>query len=292
MTEGKSGAEKLIASDVEGAESSAEAATTPVVALRHAAVRLGERTIWRDATLSVEPGEFVAVLGPNGAGKSTLLRLLLGLIRPSEGTVRLFGQTPRRGAADIGYVPQRRTLDPDLPVRGRDLVQLGVDGTRWGFALPGKARRHQEALVEEALAAVEATAYADRPFGEMSGGEQQRLLLAQALVGQPRLLLLDEPLANLDLRNQVAISQLVARVSQSRQITVLLVIHDVNPLLSLVDRVLYVARGQVAIGAPSEIITTERLTQLYQAPVEVVRDRLGRVFVVGLDNETAHPHGA
>lgn len=263
----------------------------PVVSLRHAAVRQGDRTIWSDATLDIEPGEFVAILGPNGAGKSTFLRMLLGLLRPSAGEVRLFGQVPRRGDPAIGYVPQRRTLDPDLPVRGRDLVELGLDGTHWGFPLPGKARQAARARVDEALAAVQATAYADRPIGQLSGGEQQRLLLAQALVGQPRLLLLDEPLTSLDVRNQVAISQLVARVARARGITVLLVTHDVNPLLPVVDRVMYVARGQVCIGTPDEVITTERLSHLYQAPVEVVRDRLGRVFVVGLEDEAAHPHG-
>lgn len=263
----------------------------PVVTLRDAAVRLGERTIWSDATLDIRAGEFVAILGPNGAGKSTLLRVLLGLLRPAAGSVRVFGRAPRRGDPTIGYVPQRRTLDPDLPVRGRDLVQLGLDGTHWGFPLPGKKRQEAHARVEAALTSVEATTYADRPIGQLSGGEQQRLLLAQALVGEPRLLVLDEPLTSLDVRNQVAISRLVARVARARGITVLLVTHDVNPLLSVVDRVLYVARGQVCIGTPDEIITTERLSHLYQAPVEVVRDRLGRVFVVGLEDEAAHPHG-
>lgn len=283
------------ASDAEEADERARKAadtSAPIITLEHAAVRLGERTIWSGANLSITPGEFVAILGPNGAGKSTFLRLLLGLLRPSEGTVRLFGHLPRRGDPTIGYVPQRRTLDPDLPVRGRDLVRLGLDGTRWGFPLPGRARREEAERVEWALAQVEATAYADRPIGQLSGGEQQRLLLAQALVGRPRLLLLDEPLTSLDIRNQRAISRLVARVAEASGITVLLVTHDVNPLLSVVDRVLYVARGQVAIGKPRAIITTERLSRLYQAPVEVVHDRQGRIFVVGLEDETAHPHGA
>ncbi|MFI5273590.1 MAG: metal ABC transporter ATP-binding protein [Ktedonobacterales bacterium] len=263
-----------------------------VVQLAQATVRLDGRTIWQDATASVRAGEFVTVLGPNGAGKSTLLRLLLGLIRPSAGEVDVLGEPPRRGNPAIGYVPQRRTLESDLAVSGRDLVALGLDGHRWGFGLPGPARREQRALVQEALAAVGATDYADRPIGRLSGGEQQRLLLAQALTGKPRLLLLDEPLASLDLRNQVAVAQLVARLARAESITVLLVAHDVNPLLPVLDRVLYVARGRVAIGTPAEIITTERLSALYDAPVEVVRDSRGRMFVVGLDGETAHPHGS
>lgn len=263
----------------------------PIVALQEAAVQLGSRTIWSQATLGVTPGEFIAILGPNGAGKSTLLRMLLGLLRPSAGQVQVLGSAPRRGHPAIGYVPQRRTLDPDLPARGRDLVMMGLDGRRWGFALPGPERRRQQALVEKALASVEATSYADRPIGQLSGGEQQRLLLAQALVGQPRLLLLDEPLASLDLRNQVAIAHLVALVAREQGITVLLVTHDMNPVLPLVDRVIYVAQGQVVIGPPDQIITTESLTRLYAAPIEVVKDSRGRVFVVGLEQEAAYPIG-
>jgi zinc/manganese transport system ATP-binding protein len=266
-----------------------EGMQTSIVSAREVAVQLGRRTIWRGARFSVQAGEFVAILGPNGAGKSTLLRLLLGLLAPSQGSIQVFGRAPRRGNPAIGYVPQRRTLDPDLAVRGRDLVALGLDGHRWGFPLPTPARRKQHRLVQEALDLVEAGAYADRPIGQLSGGEQQRLLLAQALVGQPRLLLLDEPLASLDLRNQQAIARLVGRLARARGITVLFVAHDLNPLLPVVDRVLYVAQGRVAIGTPDEIITSEFLTRLYQSPVEVVRDSRGRVFVVGLESEEPHP---
>lgn len=259
-----------------------------IVAFQDVAVRLGARTIWQQATFSLTEGEFVAILGPNGAGKSTLLRLLLGLLQPSEGSVRVLGRTPQRGSSAIGYVPQRRLLDPDLPVRGRDLVMLGLDGLRWGFALPGAARKQQHARVNEALAAVEATAYADRPIGHLSGGEQQRLFLAQALVGRPRLLLLDEPLASLDLRSQVGIAHLVARIAREWGITVLLVTHDINPVLPVIDRVLYVARGQIAIGKTDEVITTAKLSSLYGASVEVVHDSRGRIFVVGLEEVEEH----
>lgn len=259
-----------------------------IVTLKEVAMRFGRRTIWRQAAFTIAPGEFIAIVGPNGAGKSTLLHLLLGFVQPGEGSVRVLGQAPGRGNREIGYVPQRRTLDADLPIRGRDLVMLGLDGPRWGFSLPGPARRRQHALVAEAIASVEATAYADRPIGQLSGGELQRLLLAQALVAQPRLLFLDEPLASLDLRSQVGIVQLTARLARERGLTVLLVTHDINPLLPIVDRVLYIARGQVAIGKPDEIITSERLSHLYEAPVEVVRDSLGRVFVVGLEDAEAH----
>lgn len=259
-----------------------------IVTFRDVAVQLGDRTIWRQATFEIAVGEFVAILGPNGAGKSTLLRLLLGLVRPSAGSISVLGRAPRRGNPAIGYVPQRRLLDPDLPVRGRDLVMLGLNGLRWGFSLPGPSRRLQHERVAQALEAVEATAYADRPIGELSGGEQQRLFLAQALVGQPRLLLLDEPLASLDLRSQGSIARLVARLAREQGFTVLLVTHEVNPVLPVVDRVLYVAHGHVAIGRCDEIITTEKLSSLYEAPVEVVRDSLGRVFVVGLEEMEGH----
>ena len=275
-----------------GTEMAAASESTPqsVVALHDVSIRLGQRTIWHDVTLDIASGEFVAILGPNGAGKSTLLRVLLGLLQPSTGSVQVLGRAPRRGRPDIGYVPQRRTLESDLTVRGRDFVALGVDGHQWGFALPGRAQCQQRERVQQAIESVEATTYADRAIGTLSGGEQQRLLLAQALVGTPRLLVLDEPLASLDLYNQQAIAHLVSRVARAQGMTVLLVAHDVNPLLPVVDRVLYIARGQVTLGTPAEIVTTETLSRLYDTPVEVLHDSQGRVFVVGLDDEANHPH--
>jgi zinc/manganese transport system ATP-binding protein len=187
-------------------------------------------------------------------------------------------------------VPQRRSLDPDLNVRARDLVALGVDGSRWGLPLPGGASRRKAALVDAALEAVGASAYAERPVGRLSGGEQQRLLLAHALVTQPRILLLDEPLASLDIRSQGVISALIARVARERGITVVLVAHDVNPLVPFVDHVVYVARGRVVSGRPEEVITGETLSALYDYPVEVIRDSRGRIVVVGLDDCDSH-HG-
>jgi zinc/manganese transport system ATP-binding protein len=255
--------------------------TEQTVLLQGAAVEFEGHTIWRDTFLSIDQGEFIAVLGPNGSGKTTLLRVLLGLLRLSEGQVYVWGKPPHRGNRAIGYVPQRRTLDPDLPIRGRDLVMLGMEGLRWGFALPGPSLRKRKAIVEQALGSVEATDYADRPIGQISGGEQQRLLLAQALVGRPRLLLLDEPLANLDMRNQEAITQLVAGFSRTDHITVLLVSHDINPVLPVMDRVIYLAKGHMIVGTPDEVITSETLTRLYDAPIQVVRDSQGRYLCSG-----------
>ena len=263
---------------------------SPAARLHDAGVAYGPRFIWRHADLEVARGEFVVVLGPNGAGKTTLLRLLLGLHPLTEGGVEVLGGPPRRSRHAVGYVPQRRTLDPDLNVRARDLVALGVDGSRWGVPVPGESPRRKRALVDAALEAVGATAYADRPVGRLSGGEQQRLLLAHALVAEPRILLLDEPLASLDIRSQGVISSLVATVARERGITVVLVAHDVNPLVPFVDRVVYVARGSMVSGRTEEVITSETLSALYDYPVEVLRDSRGRIVVVGLDDRDSH-HG-
>jgi len=229
--------------------------------------------------MTVNQGEFIVVLGPNGAGKSTLLKLLLGLLKPGAGVVHVLGNSPRRGNQAIGYAPQHRVLEADLALRARDVVGFGLDGHRWGTGLPSSKRR---AIIDKALQEVDASAFADAPVGQLSGGEQQRLLLAQALLTNPRLLLLDEPLANLDLAHQQEMVALIAQVCRARNVTVMLVAHDINPLLPVVDRVIYMANGHSAIGTPDEVITSSTLTQLYGSPVEVVQ-ALDRVFVVGAE---------
>ena len=265
------------------------ALTSPVIELDDVTARVQRRVVWSGASFSVEPGSFTAVVGPNGAGKTTLLKLLLGLTQPAAGIVRVLGEAPRRGHRRIGYVPQRRALDPDTPVRGCDLVALGIDGHRWGFRLP-RARHVHDAALAAAIDAVEAEPFADRPIWRLSGGEQQRLLLAQALAGDPQILLLDEPLASLDVRNQVAMAHLVDRVVRERGVATLMVTHDVNPILGVIDQVVYIAQGRVVAGTPSEVVTTATLSAVYGAQVEVLRDSHGHVFVVGLDQEAAHPH--
>ena len=227
-------------------------------------------------------------MGPNGSGKTTLIRMILGLLPPAGGRLEVFGRMPRRGDPTIGYIPQRPGFDPELSIRGRDFVGLGVDGWQWGVRLVGRAEAM--AAADASIDSVGAREYANQPLGRLSGGEQQRLLLAQALVGSPRLLLMDEPLSHLDIRNQRTIVQLIREVARRRGLTVLLIGHDVNPLLPHVDHVLYVAAGKIAMGTPDEIITTERLSEIYSAPVEVIQDSHGRVFVVGLEEETSHPH--
>jgi zinc/manganese transport system ATP-binding protein len=260
----------------------------PVIVARDLAAGYGGRAVWSQANFSIEHGSFTAILGPNGGGKSTLIRMILGLLSPSLGQLDVLGEKPRRGNPLIGYIPQRSTFDPELSIRGSDFVSLGVDGHRWGVRLPGAAAAREAAA---AIGSVDADTYADRPIGQLSGGEQQRLLLAQALVGNPRLLLMDEPLSQLDVRNQSLIVQLIGDLKRARELTVLLIAHDVNPLLPHIDHVLYVAHGKVAMGRPEEIITSEALTEIYSTPVEVLKDSRGRVFVVGLEEEVSHPHG-
>jgi zinc/manganese transport system ATP-binding protein len=253
--------------------------TLPVVELEQARIRLGGRIILDDVTLTIYEGEFIAILGPNGAGKSTLLKTLLGLIKADAGSVRILGRAPHRGNKDIGYAPQHRTLEADLALRARDVVGFGLDGNHWGIGLPSRKRT---ALIDKVLLEVNALELANAPVGQLSGGEQQRLLIAQALLTNPRLLLLDEPLANLDISREGEIVSLIAKVCHERNVAVMLVTHDINPLLPTVDRVLYMANGHSAIGRADEVVTSQTLSQLYGSPVEVVQ-ALDRLFVVGAE---------
>jgi len=245
--------------------------------LDSASLRYGHRSLWEDLDLRVRAGEFVAVLGPNGVGKTSLLRVLLGLAQLSSGRVSVLGRPPRRGSPLVGYVPQQRAVDPGLPLRGRDLVHLGLDGHRWGLVRP--ARGHA-ALVGAAIEEVDAADYADAPVGLLSGGEQQRLRVAQALVSDPALLLCDEPLLSLDLSYQRVVVDLLDGRRRRHGTTVLFVTHEINPILPVVDRVLYLAPGSWAVGAPDEVLTSETLSRLYGTSVDVLRVR-GRVIVVG-----------
>jgi zinc/manganese transport system ATP-binding protein len=250
---------------------------TDLLRLDGIGVRLGGRQVLGDVTFTIRKGEFTGLIGPNGAGKTTLLRVILGLQEPSDGRVLIEGE-PRRTSdkSSIGYVPQKLVIDPDMPLRARDVVSLGLDGYRLGFAFPSRQRRE---LVDKALRDVGAEQYADARVGELSGGEQQRVLIAHALISRPRLLLLDEPLANLDLRSEQEIVGLLGRLAREHQIAVLLSAHDMNPLLGVMDRIVYVANGRVATGSTDEVVTSEGLTRLYGHHVDVVRLN-NRVLVV------------
>ena len=257
------------------------------------AVERGGRTIFRGVEVSVAPGQFVAVLGPNGVGKSTLIAAILGRLPAAAGTVTVLGRPAGEDNSRVGYLPQRRSFDPGLRVRGIDLVRLGLDGDRWGIPLPGlgargSRRRADRARVDEVIDLVGATAYAGRPIGQVSGGEQQRLLIAQALVRRPALLLLDEPLDSLDLPNQASVAALIGEVCRDEGVTVMLVAHDVNPILPYVDRVVYLAHGGAVAGSPAEVITGDILSRLYDTPIEVLRTSDGRLVVVGQPEAPAH----
>lgn len=253
-----------------------------------AALRRGDRELWSGLDLDVAPGEFIAVLGPSGSGKTTLLRAILGLERLSSGSIRALGSEVRRaGNRRIGYVPQQRPLPPETSLRGRDLVGLGVDGHRFGLPFP---RRGDRERVRELVRAVGAEGFADRPVGELSGGEQQRVRVGQALADDPGLLLCDEPLTSLDLANQQAVVRLIDHHRERSGAAVVFVTHDINPVLAHVDRILYIAHGRFMLGAPDEVLNSAVLSDLYDAPVYVLRAG-GRLVVVGApDADDAHHH--
>ncbi|MGW0394796.1 metal ABC transporter ATP-binding protein [Streptomyces sp. NPDC003042] len=248
-----------------------------MISLRGATLAYGDRVLWRDLDLDVRPGEFLAVLGPNGSGKTSLLRVLLGRQLLTAGTVAVLGGPAHRGSSHIGYVPQHKSLPAHTMLRARDLVRLGMEGHRWGVSLtPGAIRGR----VDEILDSVGALPYADVPVGRLSGGEQQRVRIAQALATDPRILLCDEPLLSLDLQSQRTVTTLVDQRRRSADTAVVFVTHEINPVLGLVDRVLYLAPGGFRIGPPDEVMTTSTLSELYGTQVDVLRVR-GRIVVVG-----------
>ena len=266
-----------------------------VIALDHVTLRVSDRAVLSDVSFDIEAGEFIGVLGPNGAGKTTLMRAILGLLSPDGGSVKVFGRTPQRGSPAIGYLPQLRTVLPDLRVRGLDFIASSLHGERWGLPSLGS---HDRDAIEATLDAVVARDLATRPLSDMSGGERQRLLLAQALIGQPKLLLLDEPLISLDARHQEIAIDVVRKVCRERKITVLFSAHELNQLLGTLDRVLYLGNQQAVLGTVDQVVTAPVLSRLYGTEIHVVRAD-GHIFVMsrGRDVERAdhlhdrHTHG-
>ena len=259
----------------------------PVIRMRGATLALGGRVLWRDLDLDVQPGELIAVLGSNGSGKTSLLRTILGEFRLATGEATFLGQPLRRGHRHIGYVPQQGLSDVGVSLRGRDLVGLGLVGHRWGPGLPSRRRRK---IIDDLLREAGASEYADAPVGLLSGGEQQRLRVAQALANNPRLLLCDEPLASLDLRRQSEVVNLIDQERKARGFAVLLVTHDINPLLEVVDRVLYLGNERFRMGTPDNVLRSDVLSELFDAPVDVVRAG-GRILVAGVPEQHHHDQG-
>jgi len=243
------------------------------------------RQVLADVSFTVARGAFCGLIGANGSGKTTLLRAILGFQPLSAGEIRI-GGVPRgngfsavfrsRAAGAVGYVPQKIQFDADMPLRARDLVELGLTGHRLGLPLPSKARAR---LVDDMLTAVDAQGFADQRIGNLSGGQQQRVLIAHALIRRPQLLLLDEPLANLDIRAVAEIVALLRRVASEHGITVLVSAHDMNPLLGAMDRIVYLANGRAASGYTDEVVRTEVLSALYGYHIDVIRVH-GRVLVI------------
>ncbi|KVD96536.1 ABC transporter ATP-binding protein [Burkholderia stagnalis] len=262
-------------------------ATPHALELDHVTLDLGGRTILRDVSFSIEPGEFVGVLGPNGAGKTTLMRAVLGLVPVAGGALRVGGTPVARGNPSIGYMPQIRSGLASRRMRGYDFVAMAADGHRWGLPHANAATRRD---VDRVLELVDGRALARRPLSELSGGERQRLLLAQCLLGSPGLLLLDEPLISLDPNHQRGVVELVRRVQRELGITVLFSAHELNPLLNALDRVLYLGNGVAALGTVDEVITKPVLSRLYGSPIDVMRVN-GRIFVMSGDVEVEkHDH--
>ena len=250
-----------------------------LVAATNLTAGYSDNTVWREASFNINRGEFVAIIGPNGAGKTTLFRLILGLQKPLDGNIEIFNAEPKRGNPLIGYVPQRHGIDSETNIESLELVRLALSGKRWGFSLSSRDRKAALWAMKE----VGAEELAHRSLNALSGGELQRIFLAEALVSRPELLLLDEPLSNLDLKREKDLVQLVNSVVRSRNVTALLIAHNINPLLPFLDKVIFIANGKVATGKPEEVLTSESLTALYGVPVEVLHDSRGNVAIIGIE---------
>ena len=259
--------------------------SSEILAVEDVSVSFSGREILRDVSFRCEAGEFIGLIGSNGAGKTTLLRVIMGLVAPTSGTVRVAGKARSSRDPLIGYVPQKIGLDPDMPIRARDLVGLGIDGHRFGMPRPTAKRN---ALIDAMLDAVDASRFADARVGNLSGGEQQRIMIAHALISRPRLLLLDEPLANLDIKGEQEVVRLVARVAAEQNVAVLLAAHGMNPLLPVMDRVVYIAGGRVASGSVEDVVTTESLSRLYGRHVDVIKVHDRVLVVAGREDEGLH----
>ena len=260
--------------------------SSPVLEIKNAKLELDGRVIWENLNLDVKQNEFIAVLGANGSGKSSLLKSILGQLPLSAGSIELNSKKIRRGSRRIGSVPQSRQPEASMPIRGKDLLWLGLNGHRYGFSMRSKTERAQFDHIIEAIGGEELQHH---PISEMSGGELQRFRVGQAVISEPDLILADEPLSALDYNQKSSVAELLKRESKEHHAAVLFVTHDVNPILDMVDRVLYLAGGKFRIGTPDEVLTSETLTELYGTHVDVVRNQ-GRILVLGAQGNHDHHH--
>lgn len=255
-----------------------------VLSIKQAKLSIEDKVLWEDLNLEVKPGEFIAVIGANGSGKTSLLKAILGQLKLNQGQIRFDGELVTHGSNKIGYIPQHRALEDSANVLVKDLVRFGLSGDKYGIFLPTKKSNNK---VKAALDCVSASHLANKNFAELSGGEQQRVRVAQAIVADPLVLLCDEPLSALDLQQQHIISELIKTEAKEHKTAVLFVTHDVNPVLDMVDRVLYLANGSFSIGTPDEVFKSSVLSELYGTQVEVLRNK-GRIVVVGATSQDHH----
>lgn len=255
-----------------------------LLAVKNASLIFDQRAVWQHLNFEIQPGEFIAVIGANGSGKSMLLKSILGQQSLSSGSIEFMGKPSGHGNTQIGYVPQHRAIDSGLPLKVVDAVRFGLDGHSFGLPLPAAKKK---ALALEALAQVDAAHLAQTPVGELSGGEMQRVRVAQAVISHPKLILADEPLSALDLHHQQVVSDLVHQQSERFGAAVLFVTHDVNPIIDYVDRVLYLAQGRYSIGTADEVLQSDVLSELYGTEIDVVRNQ-GRVVVLGAHDHDHH----
>lgn len=255
-----------------------------VVKIRKASMAFGEKTLWKNLNLDIKKGEFIAIIGANGSGKTVLLKTILGQLEPSSGEIELFGKPVTSGSRRVGYIPQHRQPDSQLPLRAKDLLRLGLDGHRFGFPIPSRKNRDR---VLEMLGEVGGSDLANTPIGQLSGGQLQRIRVAQAVIDRPELILADEPLSALDLKQQSLVAELINNQRKINNSAVLFVTHDVNPILEYIDRVLYLANGKFRIGTPDEVLRSDVLSKLYGRAVDVVRNQ-GRVVVLGSSSHDHH----
>lgn len=236
----------------------------------------GGHLIWSEGTFDVPAGGIVAVIGSSGSGKTTLLHAVLGMIPVASGDLRVLGKEPGEATGSIGYVPQNYAAAAGNAIRACDAVMLGLTGNRWGF---GRATAAQRDRIADILKAVDATGFAHRRLSQLSGGQRQRIAIAEALVGRPRLLILDEPLTALDVRNQRAIVTLLARIRDEFGVTILVVAHDLNPLLGILDGAIYLLDGHAHFNTMDEVVDEELLSHLYGTSIQVVHTPQGDLYM-------------